>query len=133
MTRKFLELCRSRMTADGVFVMNINSAIDGPLAGIFHSMYRTVDSVFPNTYIFAVQRRQLDADCSTNIILLATLDKKRITQAQWTARAKACRSNSYVTNVRLQQMVEDLFVDLPDTARAPAFSDDYAPIETMAF
>ena len=28
---------------------------------------------------------------------------------------------------------EDLLDKLPDTSRAPSFSDDYAPIETMPF
>jgi spermidine synthase len=132
-TREFLELCRDKMTMDGVFLMNINSAIDGRLSRIFHSMYRTVDSVFPNTYVFAMQHRQSGEDCSTNIILLATQDKKRILPAQWSARAEGHRSHSYVTNVQLQRMVEDLLADLPDVTHAPIFSDDYAPLETMPF
>ena len=132
-TREFLELCREKMTADGLFIMNINSAIDGPLAPIFHAMYRTIDSVFPNTYCFAMDHRQTGEHESTNIILLATLRPDRMAPAQWAARARAHRSNSYVQNDRMQQMVEDLLVDLPDTARAPIFSDDYAPIETMPF
>ena len=61
-TREFLELCREKMTPDGVFVMNINSAIEGPLARIFHSMYRTIDAVFPNTYVFAMDTSRADAD-----------------------------------------------------------------------
>ena len=132
-TREFLELCRAKMTADGVFMMNINSAIDGPLARIFHSMYRTIDSVFPNTYVFAEEHRKAGEHESTNIILMATCREERISPRQWADRAKAHRSNSYITSDRLRQMIEDLLVDLPDTARAPIFSDDYAPIETMPF
>jgi spermidine synthase len=59
-TREFLQLCRDKMTADGVFVMNINSAVEGPLSGIFQSMVRTVGAVFPNTYVFAVEHGRSD-------------------------------------------------------------------------
>ena len=137
-TREFLELCREKMTADGVFIMNINSAIDGPLARIFHSMYCTIDSVFPNTYAFAMKDQYADehdpTNVSTNIILLATRDKNRISPQQWAVRARDHQSNSYITSGRMQQMVEDLLDVLPpDAAQAPIFSDDYAPIETMPF
>ena len=132
-TREFFELCRDKMTADGVFLMNINSAVDGPLASIFHSMYRTIDSVFQNTYVFAMQHRQSGNTCSTNVILVASRDKQRITPAEWSARAAGHPSRSYVKTEQLQRMVEDLLVEMPDMASTPVFSDDYAPIETMPF
>jgi spermidine synthase len=132
-TQEFLELCRDKMTDDGVFIMNVNSAIDGPLAQIFHSMYRTIDSVFPNIYVFAMDHRNVGEHESTNLILMATRRKQRIAPEQWPLLAKAHQSNSYVTSDRLQQMAQDLLADLPDTASAPIFSDDYAPIETMSF
>ncbi len=135
-TREFLELCRDKMTADGVFMMNINSAIEGPSAPILHSMYRTIASVFPNTYVFDTAHQnedKCDPVNSRSIILMATCDKQGISAEQWAARARAYRSESYVTSDRLQQMVEDRLADLPDTARAPLFTDDYAPIETMPF
>jgi len=121
------------MTMDGVFIMNIDSAIDGPLAGIFHSAYRTLNDVFPNTYVFAVDHRGHDERDSRNMILLATRRQTRIPSDQWAVRAKGLRSNSYVTSDRLQEMVGDLLVNLPAVVRAPVFSDDYAPIETMPF
>ncbi len=132
-TREFLELCRDKMTMDGVFIMNIDSAIDGPLAGIFHSAYRTLNGVFPNTYVFAMDHRRHDDRDSRNIILLATRRQARIPPEQWAVRAKGQRSNSYVTNDRLQEMVGDLLAHVPAVVGAPVFSDDYAPIETMPF
>jgi hypothetical protein len=113
--------------------MNINSAIEGPLAHIFLSMYRTIDSVFPNTYVFATEHRHFGRYDSMNIILMATRHEERISPQAWAVRARVHRSHSYVKNDALQRMVEDLRVDLPDSACAPVFSDDYAPIETMPF
>jgi spermidine synthase len=132
-SREFFELCRDKMAADGVFLMNINSAVDGPLARIFHSMYRTIDSVFENTYVFAMHHRQSGDTLSTNVILMASRDKQRIAPAQWSARAAGHASRSYVKTEQLQRMVEDLLVELPDMACTPVFTDDYAPIETMPF
>jgi len=132
-TREFLALCRQRMTAHGVLVMNLNSAVRGPSARIFQSMYRTMASVFPNTYVFAVDHRQWGLERSMNVILVATQDKARLSPEQWAARARRYRSNCYVTGDRVRQMAGDLLVDLPDLRGAPLFSDDYAPIETMPF
>jgi spermidine synthase len=132
-TREFLELCRQKMTADGVFLMNINSALEGPSAGIFHSMDRTLQAVFPNTYAFAVDPQPLDPQHTINIIFLGTGNKDRISPAQWLARAASQRSKSHITSDKLQQMVKNLMPPSPGVAGAPIFSDDYAPIETMAF
>ena len=132
-TREFLELCRDKMSEDGVFVMNVLGAIEGPSSEIFQSMYRTMDSVFPQTYVFGVGYRPSEKSTGRNIILLATRSKQRIPREEWLARAARYRSNSHVQGKELQQMVGDLVEDLPDLARAPLFSDDYAPIETMRF
>ncbi len=132
-TSDFLGLCRDRMTEDGVFLMNINSAIDGPSARIFHSMYRTLTTVFSHTYVFAVDHRLGDRSRSTNIILIGTRAEDRLSTGEWAARAERHRSDSYIDSHRMQGMVADLLADLPDVSQAPVFTDDYAPIEMMSF
>ncbi len=132
-TKEFFALCRNRMTEDGVFVMNINSAVDGSLARIFQSMYRTLESVFPHTYVFVKDYRRRGRKQSTNVILVATKQGKPLSPETWTARAERYRSESYVDRGRVQRMVADLLVDVPDVSQSPVFTDDYAPIETMPF
>ena len=133
-TREFLSLCSDKLTEDGTFVMNINRAVDGPQARIFHSMLRTIEAVFPNTYTFAKDRRLgSEPRDSRNIILLAINGDRRLTGPQWSELAEQHESDSYVKKDQLRQMVQDLLVDLPDLSRAPVFTDDYAPIETMPF
>ena len=132
-TQEFLALCRDRITEEGVFVMNVNSAIDGPTASIFQSIYRTLESVFPHTYVFAMEHDRRGTHESTNVILVATNRRQPLSAQTWAARAEAYRSDSYVDHDRMQQLVADLVVDLPDVSRAPVFTDDYAPIETMSF
>jgi spermidine synthase len=130
-TRQFFQLCHDRMSDDGVFVMNINSAIQGPLAHIFLSMYHTLQSVFPHTYAFVLGQGGSQY-ASTNVILVSSKGGE-VSPQQWRDRARRYQSRSYIEPPMIQRMVEDLLTDVPDVSRAPVFTDDYAPIETMAF
>jgi spermidine synthase len=132
-TQEFLESCRSKLEPGGVFMMNINSAIEGPLSPIFHSMYRTIASVFPTTYVFAVHHRDIGTTESMNIIFLATQVDHRISAAEWNALAKRHHSLSYISDAQIKDMVGDLIAEPADLASAPIFVDDFAPIETMPF
>jgi spermidine synthase len=132
-TREFLEICREKMTEDGLFVVNLNSALEGPLAGIFRSMYRTSSAVFPQTYVFAKDHRHWGRGRSMNVILVASKRQDPIPPEQWVRRAALHHSDSYVGRLRMQTMVQDLLHELPDLTGAPLFTDDYAPIETMPF
>lgn len=95
-TTEFFTRCRDKMSSSGVFVININSAIEGPNARIFHSMHRTMEAAFPNTYVFAKDYRTLGTDTTINIILVATKSEQRIDPEQWAARAGQHESSSYV-------------------------------------
>jgi spermidine synthase len=132
-TREFLELCRERMSEDGVFVMNINSALEGPHSPIFRSMHATLGAVFANCYVFVKDHSVVSREQSTNIVLVAAKDATRVSADEWLERADKHQSNSYVQRERLRYAVSDLIVDVPDTTKATLFTDDYAPIETMSF
>lgn len=132
-TADFFRLCRQRLTRDGVFIMNINSAVDGPSASIFHAIHKTLAAEFTHTYAFAHEIAERGRDHSTNILLVATTRDERLSLADWRERAAAYQSKSYVTQPLLKQLVENLVEDLPDMSAAPLLTDDFAPIETMSF
>lgn len=132
-TREFLELCDSRMESGGVFVMNINSAVKGELSQIFRSMHSTMDSVFPQTYVFALNRGQRSPSQSTNVILLASKKPQPLEPAEWESLARAFHSDSHVGKIQLLSMVKDLVRNVPVDEQSPVFTDDYSPIETMRF
>jgi spermidine synthase len=132
-TREFLSLCRDKMSDRGVFVININSALEGPASRIFFSVHRTVESVFPETYVFAKDHRTLGSRRTINIILLASKAAETIPPEKWTARAERHQSDSYVKRDHMRRMAADLMLQPPDVAQAPLLTDDYAPIETMSF
>jgi spermidine synthase len=131
-TKEFFALCRDRLAAGGVLVMNINSAAHGEKARIYQSMYKTIDAVFPQTHAFVVGRQFIRSGDSTNIILVAVNDQTPLSRSDWEDRADAYESNSYVDRTRVRRMIDDL-VSPPTASVAALFTDDYAPIETMTF
>jgi spermidine synthase len=133
-TREFLELCRDRLAPGGVFLMNINSAVQGPKSQIFQSMYKTAAAVFPeNTHAFMLGQGYVARDESTNIILVGLDREQAADAAQWRTWAEDYRSASYITPSMVQQMVTERIATLPEMKEAPVFTDDFAPIETMTF
>lgn len=133
-TQEYFDLCRERMTDDGVFVMNINSALEGPKAHIFRSTYRTLKLCFPEVYVFRNDATEGEPTTqSTNIMFVATKGSKPLSAEEWRERAAAYRSASYIDSRILRHLVTELVETPPDVSSAPVFTDDYAPIETMPF
>jgi spermidine synthase len=132
-SREYLAVCREKLAPGGVFLMNINSAVQGEASSIFHSMYKTIDEAFPAVYAFALGSQFGIRDHSTNIILVALNADQKISPEKWAELARQYQSNSYVDGAQVQQMVKDLLITLPDMEDAAVFTDDFAPIETMSF
>jgi spermidine synthase len=131
-TRESLELCRQHLTENGVFVMNFGSAREGPRSGIYRSMLPTAAAVFANLYVFAVDHHTVPAQNTTNFILLAS-DDKPLLASEWLARAEKYQSESYVKAVDVTKMVGDLLTEHSPESTAAIFTDNYAPIEMMAY
>jgi spermidine synthase len=133
-TREFLSLCRDRLAPGGVFVMNINSAVEGERAQIFHAMYKTLAEAFPeNAHAFALGLGRAGRDASTNVMLVGINNDQTATRADWVRWAEAYVSKSYIDRPMVERMLDDLIVTLPNFEEAPVFTDDFAPIETMPF
>lgn len=132
-TGDFFRLCRQRLAPEGVFIMNINSAVDGPGSSIFHAIHKTLAAEFTQTYAFAHEIAQRGRQESTNILLVGTTHPQRWSLADWRARAAEYQSKSYVSPPLVKQLVENLVEDLPDMSAAPLLTDDFAPLETMSF
>jgi spermidine synthase len=131
-TRECLELCRQHLTPNGVFVMNFGSTREGPRSGIYRSMLPTAAAVFANVYVFAVDLHTVDPQNTTNFILLAS-DGERVPANEWLARAERYQSESFVKTADVTKMVCDLLAEQSASPTAPIFTDDYAPIEMMAY
>ncbi len=132
-TSEFFKLCRQKLTPGGVFLMNINSAVDGDNSRIFLSMFKTIQTAFPAVDAFALGSQLGIRDQSTNIILVAVNRDDGLTPDDWAKAAAAYESTSYVDRQQVEMMVMDLVQTLPEMESAAVFTDDFAPIETMAF
>jgi spermidine synthase len=132
-TREAFELCRDKLAPGGVFVMNINSAVDGSNAGIFRSISATLQQVFPAVQAFAHEWRfDPDPERSRNILFFATQDGQAPSREEWIARARRYPARSSVTTEMEEAMAADLLPDV-DVSTATVFTDDHAPIDTMSF
>jgi len=69
-TQEFFRLVQSRLSENGVFLVNIISAIEGDRAVFLSHFLPTVRSVFPNVEVFAVGGPATEVQ---NVILLASM------------------------------------------------------------
>jgi spermidine synthase len=132
-TREFFDLCRARLTEDGVFVMNLGSALDGPKSGLYHTLHRTLATAFRQIYVFPLNRVKTDPRKTNNLVVVATSQPARLSPVDWTSRAGQYDSASYIDRPMMQLLVADLLDGTTADENAPIFTDDYAPIETLAF
>lgn len=119
-TREFFELTRRRLDDDGIFMMNLISAINGPMSRLFASVSATLREVYPELYVFAV-----DAPFPTrpqNLILVAPARGRGLTESALRDRAG--------DDEDLLSMVENLVPgELHGTSGATVLTDDYNPVE----
>jgi predicted membrane-bound spermidine synthase len=54
-TKESMEKCREALSDNGVMVINIISSLDGTRSKLLLSEYKTIQSIFPYTQLFAVQ------------------------------------------------------------------------------
>jgi len=133
-TREFFGLCRSHLSADGVFVMNINSALAGPLSGIYRSVGRTLAEVFSDVRPFAVGVAvSSNALVSRNIVFVARCATRPWSEDEWRRNAAAYSSSSSVDHSRVVAMELDGLQRVAHDPAATLFTDDYCPIEGMRF
>jgi spermidine synthase len=70
LTKEFFRLVKERLNEGGVFMMNLIGTIAGENSLLFKSTIHTINSVFQQTYIFAIEPGNLEQ--VQNIIIVAT-------------------------------------------------------------
>ena len=69
-TRQAIEAMFDNLAPDGVVLVNIISALDGPMSDFFKAEYKTFQSIFPKVYALAVDSAD-KTDLVQNIVLVA--------------------------------------------------------------
>jgi len=103
------------LNEDGVVILNIISAIEGPRGKFLRAEYRTYKDVFPQVYLFPVTDPN-DGKSSQNIILVAvkSVDKK----FNMTDQDEVI--NSYLKHLWTKEITLDM----------PILTDDFAPVDS---
>ncbi|MBN1910243.1 MAG: fused MFS/spermidine synthase [Pirellulales bacterium] len=123
-TREFFELVKRRLDDDGVYMMNVTGALEGPRSRLFSCMAATLSEVFPELYVFAphapLPRSQLQ-----NLVLVAPKRPRGWKQKDLVSRAAG--------DPRLEKMTANLVDPTEiDLSTATVLTDDFNPVEYLA-
>jgi spermidine synthase len=137
-TKEFMQEIEHLLTPGGVMLANINGAMHGPRSRILRSEYKTAASVFDSVYLFPLlndaERKDgvADMDRRRNIILVG------LNGPAWSKESvsNAALQLSLSGTIRTPTFLEDarqLFTGQLALDDVPLLTDDYAPVDTMAF
>jgi spermidine synthase len=125
-TKEFFELARDHLTTNGVVAYNVIGTLYGWHADIIGAIYKTLQAVFPQVYLFP-------ATSSMNVVIIATRSpiKTNIQGVRW--RAAQMVESKRITLPGFRQRVESFQNTAPVSAfRSPILTDDYAPVEGLS-
>ena len=117
-TKEFFEKVRSHLTEDGVYLMNIISAVEGDRAMLLGHALGTLRAVFPNVEVFAVGGSRTD---SQNVILLASMKSWK----PW------LEEQFYAANSWQAQLVNTRVPPAFQPAPLAVLTDDWNPIDAI--
>ena len=123
-TREFFELIKRRLGDEGVYMMNLMGAVEGPRSRLFSCMAATLQEVFPELYVFATYpdtpRSQLQ-----NLVLVAPKKSHGWTKNDLITRAAGDEGLAQMA----ANLVEPAEIDL---TAATVLTDDFSPVEYLA-
>jgi spermidine synthase len=125
-TQEFFELARDHLTTNGVLAYNVIGTLNGWQADLVGAIHRTLNSVFPQVYIFP-------ASGSQNLVLMATRSPVKMDLAGVRRRATQLTDGGLVKLPGFKSRAERFMAQPPaNVARSPVLTDDYAPVEGLA-
>lgn len=120
-TKEFFQTAYDKLNDNGVFVMNIIGSLDTRPPSLIYAEIRTLRSVFPNVYLFAVD--STTSPHAQNLILVAHKSDQKIT-----FNPEELATSRYEVVRTLNEHVVD--VDGVNFSQYPIITDDYAPVES---
>jgi spermidine synthase len=125
-TKEFFELVRDHLNANGVMAYNVIGTVSDWHADIVGAIYRTLQTVFPQVYLFP-------ARTSRNVVILATRRAERADLNALRERAALFVQTRRTALPALRERLEVFYPIMPANAsRSPILTDDYAPVEGLA-
>jgi spermidine synthase len=111
-TKEAVSKMHSVLNENGIVVINLISALDGPKGGFLNSEYHTYLSVFPKVYIFTVGTR--DPEIMQNLVLVATKTDSPVSLTS--------------TDPVISEYLGNVWVD-PIKSNGIILTDDFSPVE----
>lgn len=120
MTKEFHQLVSEHLTEDGILVSNIITSISGDSAILFLSELKTMESVYPNIYIYPVVSSQ--ENVIQNIIVVAHKQDISVTKLELLSRQNNI-------DVDLSQAIENEYEGIIQLESYKILNDNFAPVE----
>lgn len=124
-TKEFFELAREHLTTNGVLAYNVIGQTGGARADIVGAIYRTMQEVFPQVYLFP-------ANSSMNVVILATRSPERYDFARVQKDGAELVKAGTVTlpdfKLRLRSFKS---APPPAATNSPVLTDDRSAIESL--
>jgi spermidine synthase len=125
-TKEFFELVRDHLTTNGVVAYNVIGTVSDWHADIVGAIYRTLQAVFPQVYLFPAQT-------SRNVVIIATRAAERADLNVLRQRAALLVNARRTLFPGFRQRLEAFHPSRPaSTVQSPILTDDYAPVEGLA-
>jgi spermidine synthase len=129
-TKEFFELAQRKLTANGIIVANLISAVNGPSGKIARAFVKTQRLIFPQVYVFAARRPEnVSIETIQNVIVIATRDKQRVDIKEVVKRASSLDKGLF------PDPIQDIGVAYYDGQLSdrdvPVLTDDYAPTDNL--
>ncbi len=125
-TQEFFKIVRDRLTTNGVVAYNVIGNVTGWRAEIVGAIYRTLNTVFSQVYLFR-------CNTSQNIVLIATKARGRPDMSGLRQRANELLQNGRVRLPTFLDRLGNLQLTPPaNLGRCPILTDDFAPVEGLA-
>jgi len=122
-TREFLKELKAKLTPTGILVSNIIGTVRGADSKLFRSMLKTLQTEFPQTYVFPV-------DEVSNIIVIATQEKERLGKQEVIRRSRRLEDERKV-QLPLERFAHTYVLDPIPLHDVPVLTDDYAPVDGL--
>ena len=126
MTLEFLQEVEKHLTPEGVLISNVVSPLKGKAAELFRAEYKTMQSVFPNIYVFPVSK--LDPTYVQNQIVIATKSKKYYSKAELNS---LFQERHFMKISQIPEYLDHYWDKSIDVSNSPILTDDYAPVENL--
>lgn len=127
-TREFFELCRSRLSPDGVFVANFVGGLTGARNGLFWAAVKTLQEIFPEVVVLQDELVDRHSVFFGNAIVIATnapgLRKEDLRSRAFPLARTASRPEMMLWAARF-------FPGPYPVAGVPVLTDDYSPTDAL--